>query len=271
MNEIVNKFLLTSDKFMPKMHLKQPGFTYTACGPFTKNKKRIQKFNKTGDKNHIFLNELDKACLQHHMVYGDFKDLKRETFFNKVLRHKAFNIAKYLKHDGYQKELASIVYKFFDKKSTGSGIANNKTKQNTQLAEELHKPIIGNFKKRTVYFGFKGNIGGADLPDMQLVSNFNKKFICLLCVIDIFRKCAWVVLLKDKKSVSIVNAFQKILKESNRPPNEIWIDKRSEFYNNFFKKWLKDTDIEMCSTHSEENLLLLSNLVELQRLKLTNT
>ena len=140
---------------------------------------------------------------------------------------------------------------------------NNKTKQNIQLAEELHKPIIGNFKKRTVYFRFKDNIWGADLPDMQLVSKFNKRFKFLLCVIDILRKCALVVLLKDKKSVSIVNAFQKILKESNRTPNKIWIDKRSKFYDNFFKKWLKVKDIEMYSTHNEENLLLLNNLVEL--------
>ena len=84
-----------------------------------------------------------------------------------------------------------------------------------------------------------------------------------IVVIDIFRNCPWVVILKDKKSVSIVNAFQKFLKEFNRTPNEIWIDKRSEFYNNFFKKWLKDKDTEMYSTHSEENLLLLNNLVEL--------
>ena len=74
MNEIVNKFLLAGDKFMPEMHLKQPRFTYSACGPFTKNKERIQKFKETGDTNHIYNNELDKACFQHDMAYGDFKD-----------------------------------------------------------------------------------------------------------------------------------------------------------------------------------------------------
>ena len=83
---------------------------------------------------------------------------------------------------------------------------------------------------------------GADLADMQLISKFNKGFRFLLCVIDIFRKYAWVAPLKDKKGISIVNAFQKILKESDRKPNKIWVDKGSEFYNNFFKKWLADND-----------------------------
>ena len=84
MNEIVNKFLLAGDKFMPEMHLKQPGFTYSACGPFTKNKERIQKFKETGDTKYIYRNELDKACFQHGMVYGNFKDLARRTASDKV-------------------------------------------------------------------------------------------------------------------------------------------------------------------------------------------
>ena len=104
-----------------------------------------------------------------------------------------------------------------------------------QLAEELHKPIIRKFKKRTVYSRSKDNIWGADLADLQLISKFNKGFIFLLCVIDIFSKYAWVIPLKDKKGISIVNAFQKILKESDRKPNKIWVDKGSEFYNNSFK------------------------------------
>ena len=96
MNEVLNKFLLARDKFIPEMHLKQLGFTYSACGTFTKNKERIQKFKETGDTNYIYKNELDKACFQHDMVYGDFKDLARKTASNKVLRDKAFNIAKIL-------------------------------------------------------------------------------------------------------------------------------------------------------------------------------
>ena len=122
---------------------------------------------------------------------------------------------------------------------------------NEQLAKELHKPIISKFNKRKVYSGFRDNIWGANLADMQLISKFKKGFKFLLCVINIFSKYAWVVLLKDKKGISIVNAFQKILKESDRKPNEIWVDKRIEFYNNSFKKWLKDNDIEMYSIHNE--------------------
>ena len=116
MNETVNKFLLIGDKFMPEMYLRQPGFTYNACGPFTKNKERIQKFKETADANYIYKNELDKACFQHDMVYGDFKDLKRRTASDKILRDKAFNIAKNPKYDEYQRGLASMVYKCFDKK-----------------------------------------------------------------------------------------------------------------------------------------------------------
>ena len=106
LNETVNKFLLAGDKFMPEMHLKQPEFTYSACGPLTKNKERIQKFKETGDTSYIYKNELDKACFQHDMAYRDFKDLKRRTFSDKGLRDKAFNIAKTPKYDGYQRELA---------------------------------------------------------------------------------------------------------------------------------------------------------------------
>ena len=91
MNEIVNKFFLAGDKFMPEMLLRQPGFTYSACGPFTKSKVRIQKFKETGDTSYIYKNELDKACFQHDMVYGDFKDLAKRTAADKVLRNKAFN------------------------------------------------------------------------------------------------------------------------------------------------------------------------------------
>ena len=110
MNEIVNKFLLAGDEFIPEMHLRQPQFVYNPCGPFTKNKKRIQKFKETGDKSYIHKNELDKACFQHDMAYGDFKDLAKRTIADKVLRNKAFKIASDQKYDAYQRELASMVY-----------------------------------------------------------------------------------------------------------------------------------------------------------------
>ena len=131
MNEIINKFLLVGDKFMSEMHLRQPGFTYSACGPFTKNKEKIEKFMQSGNTDFIYKNELDKACFQHDMAYGKSKDLV-----------KAFKIASDPKYDGYQRGLESMVYKFFDKKSEGSGITN---KLNYQLANELHKPVIKKF------------------------------------------------------------------------------------------------------------------------------
>ena len=92
MNEIVNKFLLPGDKFMPEMHLKQPGFTYSAWGRFTKNKERIQKFKETGDTNYVSINELDKACFQHDMAYGDFEDLARGKASDKILRDEGYQL-----------------------------------------------------------------------------------------------------------------------------------------------------------------------------------
>ena len=106
MNDLINKFLLAGDKLMPEIHLKQPGFTYIACGPFAKSKERIQKFKETRDKKYIYKNEMDKACFQHDMTYGDFKYLARRTAADKVLKDKAFNIAKNPKYDGYQRGLA---------------------------------------------------------------------------------------------------------------------------------------------------------------------
>ena len=268
MNDIINKFLLAGDKFMSEMHLRQPGFTYSACEPFTKNKERTQKFKKTGDSRYIYKNELDKACFQHHTAYGDFKDLAKRTAPDNVLRDKAFNITKDPKYDGYQKGLASMVYKFFDKKSAGRGVATlaNKStiksmQENEQLAEELHKSIIRKFKKRKVYSAFKDNIWGVDLADMQLISKFDKGVRVLLCVIDIFSKYAWAVPFKDKKGVSIVKAFQSIFKKSNRKPNKIWVDKGSEFYNRSMKSWLEKNNIEMYSTHNERESVVAERFI----------
>ena len=225
---------------MPEIHLKQSQFTYSACGPFTKHTQRIQKFKETGDTNYIYKNELDKTCFVHDAIYSDSKDLTKRTVADKILKNKAFDIAKDPKYDGYQRGLASMVYKFFDKKSVGSGAKHVNTKLiplNEQLAEELHKPIIRKFKKRKVYSTFNDNIWDADLADMQLLSKYNKGIRFLLCVIDIFSKYAWVVPVKDQKGISIVKAFQIILKQSNsRKPNKIWVEKGSEFYNAYFKK-----------------------------------
>ena len=204
---------------------------------------------ETGDTNYVYKNELDQACFVHDAAYSDTKDLTERTVADKILKNKAFNIAKDPKYDGYQRGLASMVYKCFDSKVSGSGA--KVIPENEQLANELHKPIIRKFEKRRVYSTFKDNIWDADLADMQLLSKYNKGIRFLLCVIDIFSKYAWVVPLKDKKGISIVKAFRSILKQSNRKPNKIWVDKGSEFYNVYFKKWLRDNNIVMYSTHNE--------------------
>ena len=154
MNETVNKFQLTGGKFMPHMHSKQLGFTYSACGLFTKNKEKIKKFRKTGDTRYICRIKLDKACFEHDMVYSD-KDLAKRSEYDNALRNKAFKIPSNLKHDGYERGLASMVCK----KSAGSSVISI---PNQQLADELYKPIIRKFKGYQVYSSFKDNIWGAD-------------------------------------------------------------------------------------------------------------
>ena len=122
---------------------------------------------------------------------------------------------------------------------------------NQQIADELHKPIIRKFKERKTYFSCKNYIWCADLVDTQLISKYNKKIKYLFCVIDGFSKYAWVIPLKNKKSTTVTDAFQQILDKSVYKPNKILVDQGSEFYNNHFKKWLKDNNIEMYSTHNE--------------------
>ena len=160
-----------------------------------------------------------------------------------------------------------MVYKFFDKKSRGSGIKNNTKEnqgnflQNSELANELHKPFNKKLKRRKVYSSFKSNIWGVDLADMQLISKYNKGIRYLLCAIDLFSKYAFVVPLKDKKSTTIVNAFKSFLNKSKRKPNKIWVDQGSEFYNNIFKKWLKDNDIIVYSTHNEGKSVVFERFI----------
>ena len=192
MNNIINKFLLTGDKFMPGMHLRQPQFVYSTCGPFTRHKERIKKFKQTGDTRYIYRNDLHKACFQHDSAYADNKDLINRTKADKVLRDKAYNIASNPKYDGYQRGLASMVYKFFDKKSMGSDFVKDSS---LILADELHKPVIKKFNKRKVYSQFKDNIWGVDLADMQSLSKKNKGMKYLLCALELFSKYAFVVTL----------------------------------------------------------------------------
>ena len=113
-----------------------------------------------------------------------------------------------------------------------------------------------------VYSSFKDNIWGVDLADMQLISKYDKGIRYLLCVIDLFSKYAFVVPLKDKKGTTITNAFQSILDKSKRKPNKIWVDQGSEFYNNNFKKWLKDNHITMYSTHNEGKSVVAERFIK---------
>ena len=205
---------------MPEMHLRQPSFVYSACGPFTRHKERIKEFKRTGDTRYIDRNELDNACFQHDSAYANHKDLINRTEADKVLRDKAYDIASNPEYDGYQRGLASMVYKFVDKKSTESGIATAGPSSSI-LADELHKPIINKFNQRNVYSQFKDNIWGVDLADMQSLSKKNNGIKYLLCAIDLYSKYAFVIPLKDKKGISIVNAFNKIIKQSNRKPNKV--------------------------------------------------
>ena len=207
MNKIITKFLLPGDKFMPELYLKQPGlFIYSACGPFTKHRERIQKLRETGDLKHLYRNELGKACFAHNVAYSNGKDLAKRNISDKILKDRAYEIARNCGYDGYQRALASMVYKVFDKK-TGSGISVNE-----QLVEELHKAVIKKSKKRKVYTRFKDNIGAADLVEMGSLSS------------------------KIKKVKTVLNAFTEIVSESSHKPNKLCVDQGSEFYNKLMQE-----------------------------------
>ena len=231
-------------------------------------------FKQTGDTRYIYRNELDKACFQHDSAYADHKDLINRTKSDKVLRDKVYNIASNPEYDDYQRGVASMVYKFFDKKSTarpsslecmGSGMVKPSS---SILADELHKPVIRKFGKRKVYSQFKNNIWGVDLADMKSLSRKNKGIKYLLCAIDLYSKYAFVIPLKDKKGISIVNALNKIIKQSNRKPNKIWVDQGGEFYNNVFKRWLSNNDILMYSTHNEGKSVVAERFIRTLKNKL---
>ena len=190
MNNIINKFLLAGDKFTPEMHLRQPRFVYSACGPFTRHKERIKEFKRTGDTRLLYRNELDKACFKHDAAYTKYKDVENRLISAQKLKNSACDIASNPKYDGYQRGLASMAYKFFDSKvakldkktMSGKGNAKHTAKpislersgNNKILAEELHKPVIKKFNKRKVYSQFKDNIWGVELTDMQSLSRKNK-------------------------------------------------------------------------------------------------
>ena len=158
-----------------------------------KTKKKHEKFVQAGNTDRIHKNDLDKACFHHNVDYGKYKDLTKRTASDRVLRDKAFEIESNPKYDGYERGLASMVYKFFDKKSKGRGI------------EFMPNQLL------------------ADLADIQLINKYNKGIRYLLCVIDLFSKYGWVFPLKDRKGVSIIDASEIILDSSKIKPNKIWV------------------------------------------------
>ena len=177
MSKIVNNFLLVGDKSLPEMHLRQPGFAYSSCGLFPRNKERIQKFKETGDSRYIYQSQLDKACFQLDMNFGDFKNLNRRTASDKIFYNKSLNIAKNLKYNGYQRRLASMIYKFLARTVKIENISNK------ELAEKLNKPIIKKLKKRKVHSTSIDNICGANLADMQLIKKF--AFYCFFLIFSV--------------------------------------------------------------------------------------
>ena len=185
------------------MHLKQPGFTYSACGRLNKYHEIIQKFRETGNCKQLYRNELEKACFAHNGADSNSKDLAKRTISNKILKNTAYEIARNRQYDGYERALASVVFKCFDKE-TGSVVSLNE-----QIAQELHKPVINKFKRRKVYARFKGNVWAADLAEMGSLFSKNKNVKYLLCVIDVFTKYVWVKSLKDKKGKTVLNALSK--------------------------------------------------------------
>ena len=213
---------------MPEMHLRQPRFTYSACGLFTKNKERTQKFKETGDSRYIYQNELDKVCFQQGMAYADFKDLTRRTASDKILCDKAFNIFKNQNMMDINMDLRQWSIHFLIKQYPVEQSKMKLCLMENQL-KNYKNQLLENLKTQKVYSFFIDNNSGTDLRDMQLISKFNKGFRFLLCVIDVYSKYAWDISLKDKKGIIITNGFQKILDESKGKPNKIQVNKGSKF------------------------------------------
>ena len=132
---------------MPEMHLRQPRFVYSACGPFTRHKERIKEFKRTGNINLLYRNELDKACFKHDAAYAKYKDVENRLIADDKLQNSAYDIASNPKYDAYQRDLASMVYKFFNSKVIPKTISGKGIESNKILAEELHKPVIRKFNK----------------------------------------------------------------------------------------------------------------------------
>ena len=212
MKKITNAFSLTGDNFLPELHLKQLGFTYSGCGPFTKHLERIQQFKEIGHLKYLYKNELDKTCFLHDVAFCNSEDLTKRIISDKILKYRAYEILGNRGYDRYQRALENMFYKLFDKKTGSGAIATSKAgaSVNEQLAEELHKLITKKFKRRKVCMRFKDNTWSADLAEMESLPSKNKNVKYLLCAIDVFIKYVWVKPLKDKKVKRFLKVHSKV-------------------------------------------------------------
>ena len=197
-----------------------------------KQQKKNWKIN--ADRKHRLFTKTIFLKLVFNMIWlmAKSNNLPRRTESDKVLRDKACGIASDPKYDRYQIGVASMVCKFFDEKSSGSGVA---TVPKYQIENELHRQIIRQFKGEKVYYFFRGSIWGLDFADMQSLTKYNRGIRYLLCEIALLSEYSWFVPLKDKRGISILNAFKKIMSKGSKP-NKTWVDKVSEFKSDIFKK-----------------------------------
>ena len=178
------------------------------------------------------------------------------------MEDRAYEISKTLEYDGYQRALASVVHKFFDKK-IGFEVSVNE-----QLLEELHKPGIKKFERRKICARFKDNIWTADLAEMESLSSKNRNVKYLLCVINFFIKNAWINSLKDKKGKTVLNAFKKTVNRSNNKPNESWLYQGREFCNKLMQEWLNNNDILMYLTQNEGKSVIAERFIKTLKVKI---
>ena len=226
--------------------------TYSFCGPFTKLEKRLQQ-GYTG------VNNLDRACLQHDIAYNQNSDTNNRNIADDILAKAAMDIANDVNAPAYERQQGRTVAAIMAAKSRfGLGIKPKKQVKFVEqhdfsdaLAEELHRGLRRKFQRRRVQVFGVDEIWSADLVDMQYFSKNNDGFRYLLTVIDVLSKFAWAVPLKDKTGKSVATAFEKIVKESDRKPMKLWVDKGTEFYNNVMDQFLRENKIDRYSSESE--------------------
>jgi transposase InsO family protein len=240
-DSIINKFV---NNLPFELHLYDPVVgKYSACGPGTKHKDRIENYIKTGDTSHIFKNDLDKFCFYHDSSYDKYKDVPNRQIADKKLMDGAYEIVSDQSRNGYERMLASMIYKFFEKKiQLGQGI------QDDILVEELHKPIRHNFQRRKVVAHKAHQIWACDLVDMTSVYT-DSGYRYILNVVDCFSKYAWSIPLKSKKTEELIEAFKRLFK--SQKPEKLWWDEESGVYSEKFQLFLMKENVSLYSTGSE--------------------